>query len=130
MLQNGQNTINLTVRDAHGASARKQISVDKKLGKLWYTFTRQLLGDGKTKPTHIVVTPSWTIAKGAEGKIEVCNNANDSSPTWELLKGEDAHVFANSVKTADKWAIGVRVTIERKKATEISTLRGFGGAYK
>lgn len=49
-------------------------------------------------------------------KVEFSNNALDVTPTWEdatdAFLGMDYHDFANDIKTAEEFAIGVRVTIK------------------
>lgn len=49
--------------------------------------------------------------KGDQARhLQVCNNLNDDTPTWEDASFDLAHTFMNSAKTADRWALGVRMT--------------------
>ena len=43
--------------------------------------------------------------------LEICNNANDANPAWETAANETVHNFANTAKTAAKWAIGLKIDI-------------------
>ena len=43
--------------------------------------------------------------------LKICNNANDASPAWETAANETVHNFANTAKTAAKWAIGLKIDI-------------------
>lgn len=45
--------------------------------------------------------------------LQICNNANDAAPAWEAATNETVHTFANAAKTADQWAIGLKIDITR-----------------
>ena len=45
--------------------------------------------------------------------LQICNNANDAAPAWEAAINETVHTFANATKTADQWAIGLKIDITR-----------------
>ena len=45
--------------------------------------------------------------------LKICNNANDANPAWETAANETVHNFANTTKTAAKWAIGLKIDITR-----------------
>ena len=45
--------------------------------------------------------------------LQICNNANDAAPAWEAAVNETVHTFANATKTADQWAIGLKIDITR-----------------
>lgn len=45
--------------------------------------------------------------------LQICNNANDAAPAWEAATNETVHTFANATKTADQWAIGLKIDITR-----------------
>ena len=45
--------------------------------------------------------------------LKICNNANDANPAWETAANETVHNFANTAKTAAKWAIGLKIDITR-----------------
>ena len=62
------------------------------------------------------VTSPFTI------KVEVCNNAQDTTPTWE--NATDAYLnnkyftFTNTTKKSANWAISVRYYIKKNNATD------------
>lgn len=126
----GDSDLELRIRDAHGAEAKKAIAVKKTTGKLWYQLKKEL----NDMPTVIALAVDWHVADGAVGTIQVCNNPFDDNPTWEngleSVKKQMAHSFTNNTKTGDKWGFGVRIEIERKMATETSWLSFIGGAVK
>lgn len=71
-----------------------------------------------TMPTMIAVALKETVGNKAEQTIEVCNNAYDDTPTWETYSPVNGlHAFTNDTKTADKWAIATRVTINAGEET-------------
>ncbi len=45
--------------------------------------------------------------------LKICNNANDANPAWETATNETVHTFVNAAKTADQWAIGLKIDITR-----------------
>ena len=74
------------------------------------------------------------MAPGATGKVEVCNNAYDTAPTWEdatVVTNEGrAFNFLNSSKTATKWGVNIRLTIEKGKSTVTSYITSIGGSVE
>jgi hypothetical protein len=90
--------------------------------------------DSSTKPQRIVFTVSRVIPLGAIFKVEVCNNGNDASPTWEdattFAEGTTAYTFTNAQKTANSWAVRIRVTVDRNGATGSCYISGIGGNFE
>lgn len=122
--------IRIEVRDKNAATSIRNLTFTRRVGRLRYQLTKET--DQMAK--QIIISPTWFIAEGAIAKVEVCNNAMDEHPTWEnateqVLQDRQFN-FTNQTKTAEKWAVGVQITIERGEATETSWLAGFGGAYK
>lgn len=63
------------------------------------------------------------------------NNAFDASPAWEDITAQVAinrvYNFLNQSKTAEKWGVNVRFTIEKNEGYEGEvSISGFGGAYE
>lgn len=86
------------------------------------------------RATKILITPTWHI-EGSVAKVEACNNAFDASPAWEDITAQVAinrvYNFLNQSKTAEKWGVNVRFTIEKNEGYEGEvSISGFGGAYK
>lgn len=62
-------------------------------------------------------------------------NAFDASPAWEDITAQVAinrvYNFLNQSKTAEKWGVNVRFTIEKNEGYEGEvSISGFGGAYE
>lgn len=86
------------------------------------------------RATKILITPTWHI-EGSVAKVEACNNAFDASPAWEDITAQVAinrvYNFLNQSKTAEKWGVNVRFTIEKNEGYEGEvSISGFGGAYE
>jgi len=82
----------------------------------------------------ILVSPTWDVA-GAVVKVEACNNAFDDTPAWEnitsMVQLGRAYNFLNDAKTADKWGLDIRFTLEKNKDYEGEvSISGFGYAYE
>ena len=65
----------------------------------------------------------------------VPENAFDASPAWEDITAQVAinrvYNFLNQSKTAEKWGVNVRFTIEKNEGYEGEvSISGFGGAYE
>ena len=74
------------------------------------------------------------MASGATGKVEVCNNAYDSNPTWEdataVTNEGRAFNFLNTSTTATKWGVNIRLTIEKGNSTVYSYITTIGGSVE
>lgn len=112
---NGQHTLTITATDSNGLSTVRTWTFTKAMNTLTFTIT-PLPADAM--PDRCVVDAVGNFPEGSTLKIEVCNNANDTSPRWEDVsdKLRSKHFFANRSKTAAAWAFGLRCTITRGTA--------------
>lgn len=67
-------------------------------------------------PTMCYMADNLTVPANATAVREVCNNGNDSEPTWEVYEG-DGHHFSNDKKTATDWALNWRIGIDNSLGT-------------
>ena len=85
----------------------------------------------KTMPNKIVVLLSLVAGSQTQKVISVCNNANDSVPTWENYSPDSSglYTFTNKTKTANDWAVSAKVKVIANGYTgEISlSAIGLGG---
>lgn len=130
-IKNGSHKLRVEVTDDKGAKGFGYSDFSKNLTYAWYKLIKEV----DSEPAEVIVQNLLEPAGGAEGtiiSIKVCNNALDSSPTWEEVP-KDLHGqrynFKNSSKTADKWAVGVWVRIDRGTAKTDTSWFGFVGAY-
>ncbi|MDK7354976.1 hypothetical protein QP518_04355 [Peptoniphilus harei] len=131
IIKNGSHKLRVEVTDDKGAKGFGYSDFSKNLTYAWYKLIKEV----DSEPAEVIVQNLLEPAGGAEGtiiSIKVCNNALDSSPTWEEVP-KDLHDqrynFKNSSKTADKWAVGVWVRIDRGTAKTDTSWFGFVGAY-
>lgn len=128
----GQHSIKIEAIDEHGATAVRNYTFERYDDRIQFTLKNPIETDIMT--TKILVTPTWIIPIGAIAKIEACNNAFDENPTWEDITSQvliSRHYnFINNTKTANKWGIDIRFTIEKGTATEECIIHGFGGAFE
>lgn len=128
----GQHSIKIEAIDEHGATAVRNYTFTRFDDKIQFTLKTPIETD--IMATKILVTPTWHIPQGATGKVEACNNGFDEIPTWEDITSQvnvSRHYnFTNDTKTAEKWGINIRFTIEKGTATEQCIVNGFGGAFE
>lgn len=130
-IKNGNHKLRVEVTDDKDAKGFAYSDFSKNLTYAWYKLIKEV----DSEPAEVIVQNLLEPAGGAEGtiiSIKVCNNALDASPTWEEIP-KDLHGqrynFKNSSKTADKWAVGVWVRIDRGTAKTDTSWFGFVGAY-
>lgn len=128
----GQHSIKIEATDEHGATAVRNYTFSRHDDKIQFTLKNPIETD--IMASKILVTPTWHIPAGATAKVEACNNGFDEVPTWEDITSQvliNRHYnFTNNTKTADKWGINIRFTIEKGTATEQCIVNGFGGAFE
>ena len=126
------NTIAIAATDSNGTTTYKYVTFSRKVNKIQFTTKNAI--QTSAAASKIMVTPQWNITN-ATGKVEVCNNGFDSSPTWEDMTAKavagEPYTFTNSTKTAANWGIKIRITITKNEgATNEVAIYGFGGAYQ
>ena len=113
---NGNHTITITATDSKGTATVRTWTFTKAMNTATFTIT-PLPADAM--PDRCVVNAVGNLPAGSTLKVEVCNNANDASPTWEDVSGKLGlkHFFTNKSKTAAEWGFGLRCTLTRGTAT-------------
>ena len=130
-LQNGSHTLTITAKDSYDTTVRTYAFV-KNINSLSVQNSTPLAAS--SMPTRITVSVTRSVASGAIFKVEVCNNGFDTSPTWEdatdAVRSGLVHVFKNTSRTAAKWGVLVRVTVERNGATGACYISAIGGNFE
>lgn len=126
------NTIEISASDVNGGTSYKYITFTRQINKVQITTKNPIETDAAA--TKIMVSPDWDKT-GCTGKVEVCNNGFDASPTWEDMTTMAAlnrpYVFTNTTKTATKWGIKIRLTLTKNEGYEGEVaIYGFGGAFE
>ncbi|MSA99616.1 hypothetical protein GKG03_07975 [Finegoldia sp. BIOML-A3] len=131
-LEPGKHTFKIVAVDAQGSKSERIITFSRDVQTLIMMLKEPFATDVQSK--KVLVAPGWDIAKGAEHRVEVCNNGFDTNPTWEdataMVDLDKAYVFQNNRKTAEKWGVNIRLMIERKAAKTNSYITGIGGAFE
>ena len=130
-LPNGAHTLTIRATDGLDSTVRT------------YTFTK--LVDkfrienstpwaSSTMPTRIMLVVTRNIPTGAGFKVEVCNNGNDTEPTWEdatdAVTSGLVHVFTNTSKVSSTWGVKFRVTVRRYDAAGACYVSAIGGNFE
>lgn len=130
-LPNGSHTLTIRATDGIDTSVRTYVFT-----KLVDTLKIQNATPwaASTMPSRIMLVVTRNIPPAATFKVEVCNNGNDASPTWEdatdaVMSGL-VHVFVNKSKTAANWGVLVRVTVARNGATGACYVSAIGGNFE
>lgn len=89
---------------------------------------------GTTRPKKVGVKDIKTSSGAAYTiKVEACNNAFDTTPTWENITSAyltgDFFTFTNRTKTGTKWGINIRYTITKTNAVDVVELTEFYAYY-
>ena len=126
------NTIEISASDVNGGTSYKRITFTRQVNKVQITTKNPIQTD--VAATKIMVSPDWSKT-GCTGKVEVCNNGFDASPTWEdmttMAKLNRPYAFTNKTKTAAKWGIKIRLTLTKNEGyTGEVAIYGFGGAFE
>ena len=132
VLANGDHQLRVEAVDGNFATSVRVWNFSKKETVIAFQFAQPEETDARA--TKILITPTWHI-EGSVAKVEACNNAFDASPAWEDITAQVAinrvYNFLNESKTAEKWGVNVRFTIEKNEGYEGEvSISGFGGAYE
>ena len=132
VLANGDHQLRVEAVDGNFATSVRVWNFSKKETVIAFQFAQPEETDARA--TKILITPTWHI-EGSVAKVEACNNAFDASSAWEDITAQVAinrvYNFLNQSKTAEKWGVNVRFTIEKNEGYEGEvSISGFGGAYE
>lgn len=128
---NGAHTFEVVATDPDGGTAVRTVTFVKNVASI--KFEKTVAVEASTMPTRALVNIQGNFPSGCELKVWLCNNGNDSSPTWEdatqnaLLGGK--FYFNNTVKTAGTWGVKIKVELNRGTATETCFIQSVGANF-
>lgn len=132
LLTNGRHTVTIRVSDKWGEQVVRTYTFIKNITVC--TVQNQNPMESSSMPTRLALTVNRVVAGGAILKVEVCNNGFDSNPTWEdatdSVESSLVHLFTNTSKTADKWGVSIRVSIDRNGASGACYISSIGGNFE
>ena len=131
-LANGIHTLKIVATDGFDTVTRTH-TFTKVTNKL--IVKRKTPIEASTKPSRIIVTLVKNIPQNALVTVEVCNNGFDASPKWETIPSSSItsgvpYDFTNATKTASKWGVNVRVTVDRNGASGACYITEIGGNFE
>jgi hypothetical protein len=107
-LPNGAHTLTIRATDGLDSSVRT-ITFTKLVDS--FTVENSTPWTSSTMPTRIMLVVTRVLPLAATFKVEVCNNGNDTTPTWEdatdAVKSGLVHVFANQSKVSGIWGVNL-----------------------
>jgi hypothetical protein len=124
-LASGQHTLQVVATDSHDVSTTRTVTFTRSVAVVDFSIS-PIETDA---PAEKILISLQYYADPAQVQIQVCNNALDASPTWEASSPGLKHMFSNTTKTADDWAVGVRVTITPTPAYPNIYCSALNGSY-
>lgn len=131
-LLNGSHTLTITATDDYGGTATRTYTFTKNETEIELTLATPLAADDMI--TKAIMSVSRQIPAGATFTVEVCNNGNDASPTWEdvtqAVTSGSKFFLSNTTKTADAWGYNFRIKVKRNDATGDCFISSVGGNFE
>lgn len=131
-LLNGDHTVKITAKDVRGAEAVRTMTFIKNVASVSFEKTVAMAVD--TMPTKALINIQGSFPDGCTLKVEICNNGNDTAPTWEdvtsAARSGEKYFFANTTKTAVSWGVRLRVTLVRGTASGQCYISSLGGNFE
>jgi hypothetical protein len=129
---NGSHTITIQATDSYGAVSTRTWNFTKSITEAELKLSEPLPADDM--PTRAMIFVQGIFPLGSILTVKACNNAYDDEPFWEdvsqqVLSGKKIN-FDNQIKTADNWAVSVRLKLERGIAEGPCYIQAFGGNFE
>lgn len=129
---NGTHTLTITATDSVGASTVRTLTFTKNVTSCAFTQTTAFTVDDM--PTRCVVNIQGAFPEGSVLTVQICNNGNDASPTWETITQQallgQKYFFQNETKTAANWGVKVQASLSRGTAEGDCYISSIGGVFQ
>ena len=132
-LANGIHTMKIVATDGYDTSERT-FTFTKSVDELVVQRSTPIASD--TRPRSIIVSVVKNVPTEAIFTVEACNNGFDTNEdiVWEditndVVRGEP-YDFNNTVKTAAKWGVNIRVTVKRNGSEGACYITEIGGNFE
>lgn len=131
-LSNGSHTMQIKATDSFGNVSTRNYTFTKSVNS--FTIQNTTPYSSNTRPTRIKISVTRSIPAESDFKVYVCNNGNDSSPTWEeatsSVTGGLVHIFENETKTAASWGVVIKVVVTRGEGEGACYVSQIGGNFE
>ena len=129
---NGSHTLTITAKDSQGATATRTQTFTKNVTSCSFVTAEAFPADAM--PDRCIVNVQGKFPEGSTLKVEICNNGNDASPTWEDITqnalNNQKYFFTNKTKTASAWGVKLRATLSRGTASGECYISSLGGNFQ
>lgn len=129
---NGTHTLTITATDSVGAQTVRTMTFTKDVTSCAFTQTAAFTVDDM--PTRCVVNIQGAFPEGSVLTVQICNNGNDASPTWETITQQallgQKYFFQNETKTAAEWGVKVQASLSRGTAEGDCYISSIGGVFQ
>ena len=129
---NGVHTISITAIDNCKCSDTRTYTFTKNETNIELMLSKPLPADEMV--TKAIMNITRAIPNGVIFTVEVCNNGNDTSPTWENVTNAvvngNRFFLSNKTKTAAEWGFNFRIKIQRNSAVGDCYIQGIGGNFE
>lgn len=131
-LPNGNHKVKIVAIDSEGGVTEKVFNFSKNETKILFELEQPFEADDMV--TKALITMVRSIPEKSKLRVEACNNGHDKNPTWEdvttkVIK-ERKIFFANKQKTADKWGVNIRVSVDRNGEKGQCQILSIGGNFE
>jgi len=131
-LLNGTHTMTITATDNYGGTTTRTYTFTKNETEIELTLATPLPADDLV--TKAIMSVTRQIPPGAAFSVEVCNNGNDASLTWEDVTNavlrNSKFFLTNTTKTAAAWGFNFRIKVNRNNATGDCFIVSAGGNFE
>ena len=129
---NGAHTLTVTAEDVTGGISVRTLTFTKNVTSCAFTLTDAFPADDM--PTRCVINIQGAFPEGSTLTVQICNNGNDASPTWETITQQallgQKYFFQNETKTASSWGVKVQASLARGTAEGDCYISSIGGVFQ
>lgn len=128
-----KHTMKIFVEDDKGFKSTRTITFTRRVDKIVVQLAKKGIVTDAIANRVLISDAGIYSARGAEIKLEACNNSFDDNPTWEdattMFKAGKAYNFQNKEKKAEKAGVNIRVIIGKGESKSPSYVTATGGSF-
>ena len=134
-MENAQHTIEVEATDSEEETVTRTVTFTKNQN-ISLTLAEPVVneGDQEAMPVEAIINLDAYVPTGASINVQICNNGFDATPTYEDCTVEavngQTYTFVNDSKTAERWGVNIKITINKGTATETPYLASVNVRFK